>query len=376
VRISITLSAFVLLSLLAPIPTLAQFSVEGTVGTMIDDNVNNNSLSLSDRIITAGLQAGYDWTTDRTNTALQYTGAYNYFTLVPGRTNQVHAGSATFASLFGENEETLWNVAASYAVRTDREEFAYYDNTSYALASTLKHQFSELFLGRTGYTLRFMRFSQLASFNHAEHQLFVQGSFFLPSQTTIIGQIDLGFKQYSTPNEDSTSTSTGKGRRGNALSSPGVTQLTGSVRIGQSVFERTGVSLSGAYQVNLRKDTRYLGSTVGLIADDEVFDDHYGYEGPQGSLMITQILPWDIKARLTGSWQQRIYTSQPAYDDAGSLSAAHREDNRTAANLTVTIPVPALRCTIGLAYDRIWNASNDPFYAYTNNAFTVQVSIP
>ena len=362
--------------LLAATPATAQFSVEAEVGTMVDDNVNNNSLRLTDRIVSAGLQAGYDWTTDRTNTTLQYNGGYSYFTLVPGRSNQVHGGGLTFAQIFGDDEETLWNAAAGYSVRTDREEFIYYDNSAFTASTSLKHQFSTQFVGRAGYSLRLMRFPNLASFDHAEHQLFIQGSTFLPSHTTIIGQIDLGMKLYSTPNEDTTVAASGRGRRTSALSSPGVTQLSGSVRVGQSLFAQTGLSVAGGYQLNLRKDTRYLGSTTGLIADDEIFDDHYGYEGPQASLMLTQILPWDIKARLSGSWQRRTYSTQPAYDDAGTQLAARRLDTRSAVNLTVTVPVPALSCTIGLAYDRIWNTSNDPFYAYTNNAFTVQLSFP
>jgi hypothetical protein len=370
------LSALILGCLLSVTPAAAQFSVEAEVGTMVDDNVNNNSLRLSDRIVSAGLQAGYDWIADRTNTTLQYTGGYNYFTVNPGRTNQMHGGAITFAQLFGDNEETLWNSAVNYGVRTDREEFAYYDNTALALSSALKHQFSDMFVGRFGYTLRLMRFAHLSSFDHAEHQVFVQSSVFLPSQTTIIGQVDLGMKLYSTPNEDSTTASTGRGRRSNALSSPGVTQITGSVRIGQSLFERTGLSLAGSYQMNLRKDSRYLGSTTGLIADDEIFDDHYGYEGPQASLMLTQILPWDIKARLSGNWQRRTYSTQPAYDDAGAQIAAQRLDTRSSFNVTLTVPLKPLHCTLGLAYDRIWNSSNDPYYAYTNNAFTIQLSFP
>jgi hypothetical protein len=44
--------------------------------------------------------------------------------------------------------------------------------------------------------------------------------------------------------------------------------------------------------------------------------------------------------------------------------------------VTVTVPLQPLHCTLGLAYDHIWNSSNDPYYAYTNNAFTVQLSFP
>ena len=55
---------------------------------------------------------------------------------------------------------------------------------------------------------------------------------------------------------------------------------------------------------------------------------------------------------------------------------AERLDTRRAFNVQWHIPVRALGCTVGLAYDRIWNASNDSFYAYTNNAFTLQLSYP
>lgn len=357
-------------------PALAQFSVEAGLETMIDDNVNNNALRLSDRISSLGLQTGYDWITDATSTGLFYNGGYNYFTMVPGRTNQTHTGGVTFAHVFGENEETLWNAAATYGTRLDREDYAFYDNTSFTLSSTLKHQLSESILGRVGYTLRFMRFSNLASFNYAEHQVFAQTSFFLPSQTTIIGQLDLGMKLYSTPNEDSTTAGQSRGRRSSALSSPGVTQMTGSVRVGQSLFQNTGLSVTAGYQINLRKEIRYLSSSYGLVADDEIFEDHYGYEGPQTSVMLTQILPWDMKLRVTGSWQRRTYAAQAAYDEAGIQVGAERLDTRRAFNVQWHIPVRALGFTVGLAYDRIWNASNDSFYAYTNNAFTLQLSYP
>jgi hypothetical protein len=362
--------------LLTALTARAQVSIEAEFGTMVDDNVYNNSLNLSDRILSAGLRAGYDWTNDRTSTGLQYSGSYNYFTSVPGRTNQVHGGQLTYASIFGDDEETLLNAAATYGVRTDREDYAYYDNSLFTLSGSLKHQFSESFTGRTGYAFRLTRFANLATFNYAEHAVYMQGSVFLPSQTTIIGQVDLGMKLYSTPNEDSTASSAGRGRRSSALSSPGVTQLVGSIRVGQSLFERTGLSMAGGYQINLRKDTRYLGSTAGLIADDDIFDDHYGYEGPQASVMLTQILPWESKVKLTGSWQRRMYTTQPAYDDAGNVLAANRLDTRSDVNLALTIPLRGLHCTLGVAVDRIWNASNDPFYSYDNTAFTVQVSYP
>jgi hypothetical protein len=148
------------------------------------------------------------------------------------------------------------------------------------------------------------------------------------------------------------------------------------VRIGQGLGENTGVSLTGGYQINLQKEVRYLGSDYGVVSDDEIFDDHYGYEGPQASLMLTQMLPWEMQARLTGSWQRRTYASQSAYDALGTLVAADRLDTRMALNVQLHIPIDWLGCTVGLAYDYIRNTSNDTFFTYGNNAITLQLSYP
>ena len=354
----------------------SQTNIEAAVGTMLDDNVNNNSLRLSDRITTLGLQAGYDWITDATNTGLEYSGSYNYFGIVPGRTYQYHTAGFTFAQLFGEEQQTLWKSGASYGIRSDREDYAFYDHTSLSVYTTIKTPLSENILGRTGYTFRTMRFSELEAFDYAEHSLFAQTSFFLPSRTTVIAEASLGYKLYRTPNDDSSVVNRGRGRGSSVTSSPSVTQATGLVRIGQGLGENTGVSLTGGYQINLQKEVRYLGSDYGVVSDDEIFDDHYGYEGPQASLMLTQMLPWEMQARLTGSWQRRTYASQSAYDALGTLVAADRLDTRMALNVQLHIPIDWLGCTVGLAYDYIRNTSNDTFFTYGNNAITLQLSYP
>ena len=52
----------------------AQFSAEATVTTLMDDNINNNYLRVSDKVTEAGLKAGYDWETEVSNTQLFYSG--------------------------------------------------------------------------------------------------------------------------------------------------------------------------------------------------------------------------------------------------------------------------------------------------------------
>jgi len=354
----------------------SQVNVEASIGTMADDNVNNNSLRLADRITMFGLQAGYDWITDRTNTGLTYSGSYNYFGMVPTRTFQYHSAALTYAQLFGEEQQTLWNAGASYGIRSDREEYAFYDHRSFSAQTTVRTQWSAEILTRAGYTFRTMDFSALPAFNYTEHSFFTQASLFLPTRTTVIGELSVGLKLYATANTDSTAAHQGRGRGSSATSAPSVTQATGMIRVGQGISDNTGLSFTGAYQINLQKDVRVLGSDYGLISDDEIFDDHYGYEGPQASVMLTQILPWETNLRLTGSWQRRMYATQAAYDQQGVLVAADRLDTRMALNVQLLIPIQPLGCSIGIAYDHIRNTSNDAFFTYTNNAITLQLSYP
>ncbi len=367
-----------LLSAMIPLPVMAQLSFQGKISAMIDDNVNNNSLRLSDRITSLGLQVGHDWETELTNTQLFATTALNYHTFVPGRTFQYHMAGLAYSRLWGDDEETLLNAGATVGFRSDREEYLFYDHRMISLYANLKHAFSGGMLGRAGYTLRTLQFSELPAFNYTEHVLFAQSSFFLPSRTTIILQTDIGAKLYGTANEDSVSATqgNGRGRSGESVSAPGVIQAIGSIRIGQSLTEGTGLSVTAGYQANLLKEARVLGSEFGMMSDDDLFDDHYGYEGPQAGLMVTQLLPWDMKLRINGSWQERQYATQAAYDLEGILVDPHRFDVRRAVGLHLTVPLTPLGCTVEAAYDHISNRSNDPFFTYTNNAFVIQISYP
>jgi hypothetical protein len=260
-----------------------------------------------------------------------------------------------------------------------RGDYRFYDNTQLSLYANLKHSFAERLAGRASYSFRSVSFSELSDFDYTEHYGFIQGTFSLPTRTTLILEADIGTKIYSTPNYDSTmqqpNQGKGKGRAQQiAASTPSVTQLIGLARIGQPLMEGTGLSLTTTYQVNLQKESRYLSSEYGTISDDELFDDHYGYEGLQTSMTLTQLLPAEMQMKLTGSLQSRNYSERPAYDLSGNQIAGTREDTRKVMTVQLEKRFESLGVSLGLSYDYIINRSNDVFYDYTNNALTVRLS--
>ena len=153
-------------------------------------------------------------------------------------------------------------------------------------------------------------------------------------------------------------------------------QLISSLRIGQSLGEKTGLSLSAGYRYNFQQSSRYLTSEYGTLSEDELFNDHYGYEGLRAGLLLTQLLPDDWTARLRFDQEQRTYPLLAAYDLAGMQTAAQRVDSHGIFSASLEKKWTNFPLTLMLSYEYIKNASNDAYYTYTNNVFSVGVTVP
>jgi hypothetical protein len=356
----------------------AQFSFGARVMTMYDDNVNNNHLGISDKVALLSLQVARDWESETRNTQLFYTGAYSYFNQVRERTFHYHSIGLTHSNLFGAERQTQLNAGLTCNLRRNRESYAFYNHQQVSAYVNLKHYLAERSLGRFSYSFRYLSFGELSDFNYVEHYGFAQLTQSFTTKTTLILEADLGAKIYTSANlEETASMSRGRGNGGRTVTAakPKVTQFTGIARLGQGLVGGTGLSLTAQYQINLQKESRYLSSEYGVISDDELFDDHYGYEGPQVNVMLTQLLPAGMVMKISGGVQEKNYSERPAYDLAGNQIANTRADKRRAFSAQLEKTFKSLGFSIGLAYDYIRNESNDFFYDYANNAFAAQLSL-
>jgi hypothetical protein len=210
-----------------------------------------------------------------------------------------------------------------------------------------------------------MTFSNIPDFNYLEHVFSGSLSVAASEATTIIGETELGSKFYAASGVGSAGASTGAA----------VSQLTGGLRFGQGIVEGTGISLAAKYQWNLQKEMKSLLLTYGSVSDDELFDDHYGYEGFHPSVMLTHVLSGSAMMRLTAGSQERLYTSLPAYDVEGAVLADRRIDRRSYIAFTFQKSFEA-GFSLKAAFELIRNKSNDPFFDYSNKALTMQVTYP
>ena len=368
----LTLIPLLMLQLIAFTNVVAQFRIEPSFSTMQDDNINNDYLSVRDNITTFGLSSRYAWETDASSLALSYDGSLHYYQTVVNRTNNAHQLGLLYSHTSGADGENEFTAAASYELGYNRAEYSFFDHSAFQASTGYKHFLSEDIIGKAGYSFQSTRFSALSDFNYAEHAIVSSLSFALPTQTTVILQENLGAKFYSS---QTSSTQTGSMQRGQIALSPSVTQTAALLRIGQSLAEATGLSITGQYQWNLQKQTRYLSSDYGFVADDELFDDHYGYEGLHTSIMLTHHFSESWNARLSAGVQNRIYSTLAAYDLEGNELSSRRKDVRSYAALSMEKECD-MGFTLTTTLDVIRNASNDAYHAYDNTALTLAVGVP
>jgi hypothetical protein len=355
----------------------AQFGVHSELGILADDNIDNNYLRIADRITIPSLTVDYSVSDDVQEANFLYTGTVNYYSVNTDRTHQLHSMGGEYTRTFGDESETTLETKLLFATRIDQAEFSIYDYSQIFGIASVKHFYTENSLGQISYTFRSMSFRELTDFNFTEHILSAKYSQQFSTTTTVITNVDLGGKLYSSANESMSSS----GMKSSSMKSmvqwlPSVIQTIGSIRVGQSIWEGTGLSVLAQYQLNLRKQTRYISSEYGLISDDAIFDDHYGYEGLMLQGMLTQKLPFDAQARWILSTQDRLYTNFPVSDMAGNQISGQRSDTRTTSTIQITKSFQSLGIELTIAFDYIVNASNDPVYNYTNNALTAGISVP
>lgn len=357
--------------------TQSQFLLSTSIHNAFDDNVNNNYLNTYDRLTQFSLQTGYDFEGERKNFQVFYIGTYNYYRNVIARSFHTHSTGLVYTKLYGEESETALNLGANYNLRIGREDFTYFDNSQYIGYLNIKHQLSERTFGKLGYRIRYLTYKELSDLNNLENYFFAQLTNFFPSRTTLALEANLGIKSYTNAPPETTVINPGMGRGKSTIkdNNPSVIQLAGNIRIAQSIFDETGLSIAGGYQKNIQQETRYLSSGY-IISDDDLFDDNYGYEGPSFEATLTQVLPWLMMGKVSFNFMNKNYVNRPAYDLSDNIKSNERIDNVYMVSLILEKEFNLLNgFTISLMYDYIRNVSNDDFYNYKNNVWAISFDL-
>jgi hypothetical protein len=374
--------AAVFLVLLLPPGILAQPVLNANISGVIDDNITNTSLRLSDRITTLSGNIGYGQEFGNTYGEILYTPVLHYYSTLTERTFQIHTVTGSLVHLFDEEGNAALSTDIAYGIRRGREEFSLYDYGVLSFTLSGRYALGPLVLGRAGYSFNAMTFAGLNSFDHHEHYGFVQATISLPTRTTVIIETGFGTKRYVNPQSyPDAGLTPGRDHMYNrqetsdpGIASPGATQIGGMLRIGQSVAAGTGLSLTSRYLKILEQEPVYLLTANGDQSVEEIVNDQYGYEGPGVELRLTQLLPASMTLIVTVGREQRRYNGRPVYSSSGALLADRREDVLTSASVRAEKRFPTLGFSIGLSYLRTMSASNDPLYHFSNSVLGLWIS--
>jgi hypothetical protein len=360
----------------------AQPVVSANVTGVIDDNITNTSLRLNDRVTTLAGEIGYGAEFGNTYGELVFTPVIHYFSAFTERTFGMHTVTGSLVHLFDDDGNAAVSADISYGVRRGRDEFSLYDYDRVSGTLSGRYAFGPLVLGRAGYSFTRMAFRTLALFDHLEHYGFLQATVSLPTKTTVIAEAGLGTKRYA--DQQVTSDAgfpPGRGRMYNwqespepGTASPGATQFTGIVRIGQSVTSGTGLSLTARWLTIIEEEPIYLITADGDQSVEQIVNDQYGFEGPGAELRLTQLLPASIILTVTVGREQRHYNGREVYDGTGAVLADTREDMLTTASVRIEKRFPSLGFSIGISYLRTVGTSNDPLYDFSNNVIGLWIA--
>jgi hypothetical protein len=311
----------------------------------------------------------------------------------------------SYAKPFGEQEENAWYAGGTYFFRLNKQPYNFYDFRQVLAYANAKYylDFENGLMTRMGYRFRYRAYANLDELSYSDHSVFIQFSKFLESKTTLIAELQLGNKLYisspqTTLSGRSSSASggmmgsgemwgervnTGMGSTMSVVSydNPATTQLTGTLRVAQSLTSSTGLSLQYLARGNISPRTRFISNGgADYLSDEELWDDPYGYESNEWSLTLTQVLPWEMTGRAVGESSSKLYSRSIFLPgDTDVPTGPSRADKRFTMTVEIKKSFDRLLgilddVVFSLGYFYLQNESNDTYYRFRNNSFSLGVS--
>jgi hypothetical protein len=359
-------------SAIIPSGTKAQFSLSTGLNMSYNDNINSNYELLSDEVTEFFFETAYDFPSKNKNFELYYEGSLNYYRRNISRTFHEHSVGMIYSTSFGKKLGSSFNTGASFLASINREDYTYLDYNNASAFVNFRTYTGKRTAWQIGYRFGYFNYSEISDFNNIQNYLYTSFTGYLPSRTTISIETGAGVKTYLNSLVSGTSgMGQGKHRIGSVtLVGESISRLDLSGKISKSIFDMTGISLSGGYSKVLNSDGRYLASG-NVNGNDNVFDDEYSFEGPFVTSTLTQRFPWGIAAVLTGSYQYRVFVDRPAYDLLENVISDERTDDVFAASFQLVKDFKYFG--IRFVYNYINNSSNDRYYNSENNIFSVEI---
>lgn len=365
--------------------------------TVYDQNIFRNYLEASDWVNQTSLNFQYNFQISKVPMRLDYSGDLNLFYYYIDRLS--HAHQIGLESVFNFNENFHFNFGAAVQLRKFKPDFEIYDYQTLTAYAQLRWDTWQTTPIQLGYRFRYRDYQNLSELDYQEHHGFFQFKHFFPTRTTFIGELTFGQKKYTNLQSAEaiivvTPSKPGRGRgqpygRGNAampsdtsivaynMTALKAQQVRLSLKLAQSLFSKTGLSVQYIRQFEPENNIRYLtGLEYSYSKDDDLYDDPYAYGSNELGVTITQVLPWQSTLKVYANLWDKNYFYTIVNDSTSSQNQANenRSDRQKLIglifqkNFKISTKLKSLSFYSSLNY--IANQSNDRYFDF--DGFFVQ----
>lgn len=368
---------------------LSQPAITISSSFISDDNIFKLSEKKYSNITSMNINPYYNYFTDNSQLKISYnlnSNLYNNYSVVNNLQNLFEIGYA-----YNTNEENLFLITGSYNKKTVKDEYDIYDEEN--ILATLLYDFiiNENHSGEIRYNFSNIKYKNIPDFSYLEHVLGYTSSFNWETKTTLIFDLNIGYKIYtndiySITNSSDTNYFTPKGKgygsrlkmiisnsSSQSKSNNSNLQVLLTGKIAQSIFNNLGASLSFSIRKNLINNSRVITNNDNFFSDDNLFDDNYGYNENDFEITTTFLPFTDLSIK--NSFEYKIKKYENVYpDDKNNL--LDRKDNKYLYILKINKSFDIFenilnKINIYIYYVYIYNFSNINIYTYSNNIFGI-----
>ncbi len=334
----------------------AQIEVSSELFRYSDDNIYNSSAKVSDNIYNASLNGAYNFSSGKNTLQLYNQNTMSYY--------QENIGTSSLLRKFGVadnvkfSETSQLNLGINYSIKNNRDVFTLLDFSQISAYGNLRYSFSESDFLTGGYAYYNNSFVNFSLFSHDVHKAFLRFNSSFETETSLILGGDVSAKLYPANEE-----------------TPGseAYQLNLFAQVGQALTNNTGLSAYLQLRSNLSQTARTFYYDNTLFYQDELFNDVFSNEGFETGMSLTKIFSSTFGAKAEFVYAKREYSTLPVLDFGGNVIASSRIDNQFAFGIELQKDISSyLRgVSVQANWNYLFNTSNDRFYKYDNQLFSI-----
>lgn len=361
-------------------PLFAQTNFALTYYLVRDDNAFRNRNIYDEWINTVSVYLGQNFSKTSSNFNIYYNGDLSTFTNNQDRQNNSHMIGFAPSWMFDNNK--VVNFGAYARVRRNHSQYMYYNLDTYNFYGNFRYEPALTKNFTMGFALTRNNFLDFSEINNTEYRLYTRYQQFFEHRISLTGDINLGSKDYVNQKKlNFFGFLPGRMLFPRTTEEPiRATLVSGSLNLGKSLTDKTGMNVSAGGQWYISKPIQALTDQTYYYTENDLYDDPYAYENQSVSLNFTRQFAVGFQGKIGAEYQNKNYRGTPAFTINGDDSGKFRKDNRTDYYMLVTKTFQTGWRFPGTVegFCRFLirsNGSNDPYYHYKDHLGIIGITI-